>query len=144
MTLATRAQLEAAIGVDSIMELLNVAVPANATGEVAEAARQRRLDAALRAGDNLISQFLMVPSADDAPDVLRELAVEEALYYLLKHTKAGAPEAYRDAADQRRRDLAMMRKREQMPGSPEGQASHRPRVVAAVGRYSTARKRRYY
>lgn len=144
MPLATRPDLEAVIGVDALDELLGVAVPADASVEQAQAAEQARLDAALRAGDHLISQFLPVPDPDAAPGVLREFAVEEALYYLLKHTKAGAPEGYRDAADQRRRDLAMMRKREQMPGSPTGQASHRPRVVPSEGRYTTGVKRRYY
>ncbi len=144
MPLATRAALEEVIGVDAIAELLDVAVTANATLEQAEAARERRLEAALRAGDNLISQFIALPSPETASEVLRELAIEEGIYFLLKHTKAGAPPAYVEAANQRRRDLAMMRKREQMPGKPEGQASHRPQVVAAQGRYTTAVKKRYY
>lgn len=144
MPLATRAALEGVIGVDAIAELLDIAVPANASNEQAETARQRRLDAALRAGDNLISQFITLPSPETASDVLRDLAVEEGIYFLIKHTKAGASAAHIEAATERRRDLRMMRKREQMPGSPEGQASHRPRLIEARGRYTTEVKKRYF
>lgn len=144
MPLATREDLEAVIGIDDVEALLEIAVKSNTTAEQAEAARQARLGKALQAGANLIAQFITLPDPASASEVLREIAIEEAIYFLVKHTRSGASQAYIDAADQRRRDLRAMRKREQMPGSPEGQASHRPRVVASQGRYSTETKRRFY
>ena len=92
MTLATQADLEAIRGPRYLRDLLNYAVDKTAATATQDAQRQARLDAALRAGDNLIRQFLDLDSIlldPVATASVRQLAIDEALYYLQCESQPG-------------------------------------------------------
>ena len=131
MPIATRADLEAVRGIRHVAELLREARDRAATLEEQLAQEAARLNEALQAGDNLIAQFLPLPA--DASDprwpVLRQFAVNEALYYLEQHTQAGASAAAHDTAGLRRKDLHHMRNRDQWAGSADGQSNQRSGYV---------------
>ncbi|MEM9488602.1 MAG: hypothetical protein AAGC55_05630 [Myxococcota bacterium] len=145
MPIATREDLATLLGVDALRTLLNRVVPAGASPEVAETARQKLLDAVLLRGDNFIAKHIDLPAPDQATAALRDIAIDQAKHELLVLSQGGESEEMRDQAKERRRELIEMRKRgNQMPGTTRGQASHRPRIVPAQGRYTTEVKKRYY
>ncbi len=131
MTLATRADLEALRGATYIDVLLSSATDVG--DPLSDAQKTARLQSALQSGDDLIAQFLPLPESPDDPRsaVLRRFAVDEALFTLQRHTSSGANDSDHAAADQRRRDLAHMRKREQFAGTPEQQRTTTPSTVAS-------------
>ncbi len=133
MPLATQADLEARIGPVRLQELLAHVVDPSADDTTKAAQRTAALDNALEGGDRLVSQFLEVPESDP-PDVLIGHAADEAIYCLRKHAKLGPSEADAMCAQERRIDLAKMRAREQMPGTPDRQRSEagRPGVVKST------------
>lgn len=129
MTLATRADLEALRGAEYVDRLLSAA--ADIGDALSEDQKSAKLAAALQAGDDFVAQFLPLPKSPSDPSyqVLRRFAIEEAFYTLQRHSSVGADSADREAADERRRDLAYMRKRDQFPGTPEGQRTATPTTV---------------
>ena len=129
MPIATQAGIAAIVGPRAVAELLAEARDPASSAAEQEAQAQARLQSALQAGDDLVAQFLPLPPAGEAPDVLVRFATDEALYYLRANSKGGATDSDHIAAQQRRRDLSHMRKREQWTGSPKGQRAVRPRIV---------------
>jgi hypothetical protein len=132
MPIATQADIEAVRGPRYVEELLRDAGDYGGSGTEAE--KTARLNAALRAGDNLLSQFVVIAgisSADPRWETLRQFAIEEALYYLQKHSASGASEADHAASQMRRQDLGHMRRREQFAGTPEGQRTTTPTTVSS-------------
>ena len=130
MPIATKAELEAIRGPRYIEQLLRDA--ADYGGSDPEADKDARMEAALVAGDNLLAQFLVIDGIDLTDprwDVLRQFAIEEALYFLQRHSGAGSAEADHGAAQMRRQDLGHMRRREQFAGTPEGQRTATPTTV---------------
>lgn len=135
MPLTNRARIEAPVGPRVVAELLAEARDPASSPVEQDAQALARLDAALQAGDNLVAQFLPLPEPADASEVLIQFATDEALYYLRQKSKGGASESDHIAAQDRRRDLAAMRKREQWPGSPKGQRSARACIVESSSRF---------
>jgi hypothetical protein len=130
--IATRADLEAIRGPRYLEQLLQDATDEG--GVVSAPVQDARLAAALDQGDNLIAQFFVITgitSTDPRWNVLRQFAIEEALYYLQRHSASGASEADHTAAMMRRQDLGHMRKREQFAGTPEGQRTSVPTTVSS-------------
>lgn len=143
MALATRADLEAVRGPRRVRELLIAARDRGADPDVQEQQEHARLSEALAAGDDLIAQFLPLPSGPEHPGfrVLRRHAIGEALYYLECHSETGASEAADEQAKQRRRDLKGMRDRNLWPGTAEGQSNQTTGYVANADRWSRDRMR---
>lgn len=125
MPIATQADIEAIRGPRYIATLLKSAVDTSADAPTQAAQRQARLDAALLAGDNLIRQFLDLEAITQdaiALATIRQFAIEESIYFLQSQSET-KPSAHDDErARMRRADLAMMRKRDQFPGTATGQA----------------------
>lgn len=125
MPIATQSDIEAIRGPRYIATLLKSAVDTAADAPTQAAQRQARLDAGLLAGDNLIRQFLDLDALTQDPIALatiRQFAIEEAIYFLQSQSETKPSEHDDERARMRRADLAMMRKREQFPGTATGQA----------------------
>lgn len=132
MPIATQADIEAILGPKRLDDLLEYS--ADHGGVDAPAEKTARLDAALRAGDNLIAQFLDITDIDNTDprfEVLRQLAIDEAIYYLQRFSTAGVDEADNAAAQLRRSDLGHMRRRAQMPGTVEKQRHTASKTVSS-------------
>lgn len=143
MPLATRADLEAVRGPRRVRELL-ISARDRSTDPDAQAAQEKaRLDEALAAGDDLIAQFLPLPSGPEHPGfrVLRRLAIGESLYFLECNIENGASEAADEQAKQRRRDLKGMRDRNQWPGTAEGQSNQVSGYVTNADSWSRRKMR---
>jgi hypothetical protein len=139
MPIATRADIEAIRGPRYLSELLRTARDFSSTPAEQLEQEGARLDEALQCGDDLIAQFILpLPenSTDARWNVLRRIAMNEALYYLKQQSEAGASEADDTAAQMRRKDLSHMRERMQSPGSTEGQSNQATSYVENVSSYS--------
>lgn len=132
MPIATQADIEAIRGPQYIAKLLKSAVDSGALAPTQAEQRQARLDACLLAGDNLIRQFLDLDAIIQDPVALatiRQFAIEESIYFLQSQSDTKPSEHDDERARMRRADLAMMRKRNQFPGTPTGQATITSGVV---------------
>jgi hypothetical protein len=142
MPVATRADLEAVRGPRYIVELLEDGADLAATLAEQDAQAAARLAEALQAGDDLLSQFLPIQtltSSDPRWNTLRRLAVDESLYFLQCNRTTPADEGAEMRAQIRRSDLAHMRKREQWPGTAEGQVSTRSQIVESSSAFASSK-----